>query len=198
MIFRFMPILLRLSFLGKPLFVFLSTPAIMRWFEWEVLDPDQVLGFYWRKRNTMRLKIFAALVAITAICFGAVNPISQEALINYLEKGAPFDFILIDVRGSNEISEAIGNAACQPYNLAWPEEFQKETAKIPKDQAVIIYCRSGARAANASAYLEANGYTRVYNAGGFLTWTGPKIPPSQIKPASLLPEPSMKQSASGK
>jgi phage shock protein E len=159
-----------------------------------VLDPDQVLEILLCKRNGMRLKIFAALVAITAICFGAVNPISQETLINYLEKGAPFDFILIDVRGSNEISEAIGNAACQPYNLAWPEEFKKETAKIPKDQTVIVYCRSGARAANAAAYLEANGYTKVYNAGGFLTWTGPKIPPSQIKPAALLPEPSMKQS----
>lgn len=132
-------------------------------------------------------------MAIAAsICQAAVNPLNQETLKGYLEKGAPFDFILIDVRSSEEISTAIGNVACKPYNLAWPEQFKNEVAKIPKDQAIIVYCRSGGRSRSAAAYLNAEGYARVYDAGGFLTWDGPTVPASDIKPVSLLPEPSMR------
>jgi phage shock protein E len=143
----------------------------------------------------MRLKMLIAVMAV-GICYGAVTPLSQDKLKDYLSNGAPFDFILIDVRTSQEMVAAIGNAACKPYNLAWPDQFQAEALKIPKDQTVIIYCRSGARAANAATFLINNGYMNVYNAGGFMTWTGPTIPISEIKPISLLPEPSMR--ATGK
>ena len=97
------------------------------------------------------------MAVAASICQAAVNPLNQETLKDYLENGAPFDFILIDVRGSDEISAAIGNAACKPYNLAWPVQFKDEVAKIPKDQAVIVYCRSGGRSRAAAAYLNANG-----------------------------------------
>ena len=133
------------------------------------------------------------LFAVTAaVMTPPVNTLDQETLKSYLENGAPFDFILLDVRGADEISNAIGNSACKPYNLVWPEQFKEVSAKIPKDKAVIVYCRSGARAARAAAYLDAAGYTSVYNAGGILTWTGPTVLPSEIKPFSLLPEPSCK------
>ena len=134
------------------------------------------------------------LYAITAGMFqSTVSPMDQDVLKNYLlENKAPFDFILIDARGADEISAAIGNAFCKPYNLAWPEQFKNLSSNIPKDQAIIVYCRSGARAARAADFLNSSGYTRVYNAGGILTWTGPTVPLSDIKPASLLPEPSMR------
>jgi rhodanese-related sulfurtransferase len=128
----------------------------------------------------------------------AVNTLDQDTLKRYLENGAPFDFILIDVRSVEEASAGIGNAQCKPYNLVWPEQFQKECARIPKDQNVIVYCRSGGRANNAAAYLVSQGFTHVYNAGGMLTWTGPTVPRSYFKPASLLPELSMKAGAGEK
>jgi rhodanese-related sulfurtransferase len=142
-------------------------------------------------RYAMRF-LMLAVAMIAGICQAAVNPLSQAELKGYLEKGAPFDFILIDVRGSDEISAAIGNDQCKPYNLAWPVQFKDEVARIPKDQAIVVYCRSGGRSRSAAAYLNSNGYTRVYDAGGFLTWDGPTVPVSDIKPASLLPEPSMR------
>jgi phage shock protein E len=132
---------------------------------------------------------------IAGICYGAVTSLSQDQLKEYLSNGSPNDFILIDVRTVEEINAAIGNAKCKPYNLAWPDPFQKEALKIPKEQMVILYCRSGARAASAAAFLDSNGYTNVYNAGGFMTWTGPTVSPSEIKPASLLPELSMRATA---
>lgn len=137
-----------------------------------------------------RTVLFVALAVGT--CLAAVNTLDQATLKDYLVNGAPFDFILIDVRSSEEASAVIGNAACKPYNLAWPVQFKDEIVRIPKDQAVIVYCRSGGRSRNAAAYLNDEGYTRVYDAGGFITWDGPTVPASEIKPASLLPEASMR------
>jgi rhodanese-related sulfurtransferase len=124
----------------------------------------------------------------------AVHPLSQDTLKGYLKNSqAPFDFILVDVRGAEEITAAIGSEECKPYNLAWPDQFKDATAKIPKDVAVIVYCRSGGRSARAAAFLDAAGYTNVYDAGGFQTWDGPTVPVSEIKPATSLPEPSFRK-----
>ena len=138
-------------------------------------------------RSTVLWMVFAV-----SLCQAAVNPLNQETLKGYLANGAPFDFILIDVRSSEEAATAIGNAACKPYNLAWPEQFKAEVARIPKDANIIVYCRSGGRSRLASAYLNESGYTNVHDAGGFNSWDGPTVPASDIKPASLLPEPSMR------
>ena len=140
------------------------------------------------------MRFVLLLFAAAAMMQPAVNVLDQQTLKDYIENGAPFDFILLDARGADEISKAIGNSQCKPYNLAWPEQFKDVATKIPKDRAVIVYCHSGARAARAAAFLDAAGYTRVYNAGGILTWNGPTVPASEIKPVSLLPEPSCKAS----
>jgi phage shock protein E len=122
-----------------------------------------------------------------------VKLLSQDTLKSYLEaKQAPYDFILIDVRTAQEITAAIGNAACKPYNIEWATQFKDISGKVPKDLAIVVYCRSGSRSARAAAFLSASGYSNVYDAGGFLTWNGPTVPPSEIKATALLPEPSMK------
>jgi rhodanese-related sulfurtransferase len=136
------------------------------------------------------MKVVLLLFAFAVGMFqSGVKQLSQDTLKNYLEsKQAPFDFVLVDVRGAGEISSAIGSAECKPYNLAWPNRFKLMAAAIPKNVAVIIYCQSGVRSAQAAAFLDSVGYTSVYDAGAFRTWNGPTVPPSEIKPASLLPE----------
>jgi rhodanese-related sulfurtransferase len=131
------------------------------------------------------------LAGLTAGFSAALNSLDQEILRTYIEKGAPSDFILIDVRKAEEIIAAIGNADCRPYNLEWPTQFVRECEKIPKDKMVIVYCQSGARAMKAAAHLNYLGYNNVFNAGGILTWKGPTVRASDLKAASLLPEPSM-------
>ncbi len=142
------------------------------------------------------MKAFLLLVAFAVSMFqSGVKPLSQDTLKNYIEsKRASFDFILVDVRRIEEIKAAIGSAECAPYNLVWPDQFKDMTAKIPKDMAIVVYCQSGGRSAQAAAYLAAAGYTNVYDAGGFKTWNGPTVSPSDIKSASLLPEPSCRKS----
>jgi rhodanese-related sulfurtransferase len=143
-----------------------------------------------QKRFWGALILFA--LAGAAISSAAYVLLEQDTLKSYLEKGAPFDFILVDVRSAEEASAGIGNAECKPYNLEWPEQFKSECAKIPKDRTVILYCRSGGRAGNAAAYMSSLGFAKVYSAGGMLTWNGSTVPRSEFKPASALPEPSMK------
>jgi rhodanese-related sulfurtransferase len=136
------------------------------------------------------MRVVLLLLVFTAGMFqSGIKQLNQDTLKSYLEsKQAPFNFILIDVRGAGEINAAIGSAECKPYNLAWPNEFKLMAAAIPKDVAIIVYCQSGGRAAQAAAFLDSAGYANVYDAGGFRTWNGPTVPPAEIKPASLLPE----------
>ncbi len=147
-----------------------------------------------KKQMGRVLMLFAAVAAISP---AAVNSLDQDTLKRYIESGPPFDFILVDVRGAEEASAGIGNVACKPYNLAWPDQLKKECDRIPKDRTVILYCRSGGRANNAAAYLDSIGFTKVYSAGGTLTWTGPTVPSADFRPISALPEPSM-QTKTGK
>ena len=41
---------------------------------------------------------------------------------------------------------------------------------LPQDRSILVHCRSGARSAMASAYLERNGYHVINLAGGFNAW----------------------------
>jgi rhodanese-related sulfurtransferase len=141
----------------------------------------------------MRVVLLLFVFAVGMFQSG-IKLLSQDTLKNYLEsKQEPFDFILLDVRGAGEISAAIGNAECKPYNLAWPNQFKLMAALIPKNVAIIVYCQTGARSAQAAAFLNSVGYTDVYDAGGFRTWNGPTVPPSEIRPISLLPELSFRK-----
>ena len=147
------------------------------------------------KEGHMRKTVLLIALAVV-VCQAADNSLKQDTLKYYLTNEADFDFILVDLRSSEEIATVIGTETCKPYNLAWPVQFKNEIVKIPKDQTVIVYCRSGARANSAVNYLAANGYTNAYSAGGISTWTGPTLPPAEIKPIGLLPEPSMRAPAS--
>lgn len=138
--------------------------------------------------------IFLLVAFAIGMLQSAIKPLSQDTLKDYMEsKRAPFDFILLDVRGAQEITTAIGSAECKPYNIAWPDQFKDVAAKIPKDVAIVVYCRSGTRSARAATFLDAAGYANVYDAGGFMTWNGPTVPASEIKSPALLPEPSCRK-----
>lgn len=125
----------------------------------------------------------------------ALSDFTQDTLITWMNNGAPFDFILIELRGPyDNITQVIGNDLCTPYNLVWQDEFTQKIGKIGKDQHIVVYCRSGAKATSAASYLVTQGYQNVYNAQGFNTWKGPtkNYTDSVCLADSLLPAPSMK------
>lgn len=74
---------------------------------------------------------------------------------------------LVDVRSPGEFSSGhIAGALNIPV-----DEIARRSSEIgPKDQAVVLYCRSGARSASAAGTLRNQGFTSVYDLGAMSRW----------------------------
>lgn len=77
--------------------------------------------------------------------------------------------VLVDVRTlaeflSGHLSEAIH------IDVSSPDFTRQVLNRVPQDKPVALYCRSGARSANAAEILSRQGY-RVSNlTGGIISW----------------------------
>jgi rhodanese-related sulfurtransferase len=152
-------------------------------------------------RNCAFFLAGASLVFPASVHSAYVN-IPPDTLIQWMTQGAAFDFLLIDVLDSGEMvgskkDSVIAAENCRPYKLPWnpgdnSSVFIKTMNKLPKDTAIVIYCRSGNRSKQAAAALSTAGFSSVFSLnGGISGWTGPVKPVSYIKPAADLPQPSM-------
>lgn len=74
---------------------------------------------------------------------------------------------LIDVRSPMEVaSGVIPGATNIPLHL-----LPMSLDKIPDHSEIVLYCRTGARSAQACAYLSSLGRNNVYNMrGGIMAW----------------------------
>lgn len=84
--------------------------------------------------------------------------------VNYSElisKGAQ----IIDVRSKGEYE---GGHIKGSVNIPLPT-LANQLNKIKKDRPVITCCASGMRSSTAKSILQSNGYSEVYNGGG---WSG--------------------------
>lgn len=77
--------------------------------------------------------------------------------------------ILLDVRTPDEYG--VGHI---PGSVNVPVSRIAEAEKLirSKDSPVCVYCRSGARAETAAAFLRRRGYTNVRNLGGIKKYNG--------------------------
>lgn len=78
------------------------------------------------------------------------------------------EVLLVDVRTEQEFAAgAIPGAHFSPLHV-----LPLAADQLPKDKPVVFYCRSGARSAQACAFMASKGYDQVYNlAGGIIAWT---------------------------
>ena len=76
--------------------------------------------------------------------------------------------ILLDVRTEQEYQEKhIPGAILIPVQ----EIENRATSELPdKNVVIFVYCRSGARSANAAKILVGKGYTHIYDIGGIIDW----------------------------
>jgi rhodanese-related sulfurtransferase len=151
-----------------------------------------------------RFAFFAMLVLlITGILLIFASPsqayqtLSGDTLSKWMTSGPPFDFLLVDVRETGEMTNIIATETCRPYHLAFSTHvFDTMIAKLPKNKAIILYCASGGRSGTAASALDAAGFTSVYSlSGGFSGWRGSTKAFSYVKPSSELPAASMSASA---
>jgi molybdopterin/thiamine biosynthesis adenylyltransferase/rhodanese-related sulfurtransferase len=77
------------------------------------------------------------------------------------------DVMLIDVRSEEEHRQQ----AIAPSRSIPLAELESRSSELPKDQDIVLYCRTGARSASAVELLRAQGFTRVHSlAGGITRW----------------------------
>ncbi len=91
-----------------------------------------------------------------------------------LDRGAAV--YVLDVREPSEWEICrLEGATLIPLRLL-PQRFDE----VPRDQDVVVHCKTGGRSAKAVEFLRQQGYTRVHNlAGGILAWgrsVDPRLP----------------------
>lgn len=84
------------------------------------------------------------------------------------------ELFLLDVRDPHEAEiSSMGADHLIPKNV-----LRQRLNEIPRDQTLVIHCRTGARSADVTRWLQEEGYSDVYNlAGGINAWAK-KIDPS--------------------
>ena len=80
--------------------------------------------------------------------------------------------VLLDVRTEEEygIEQAAGAVLLPQEDLETMDEGDILDVLPDLDAPVLLYCRTGRRAALAAVKLEELGYTRLYNLGGLNGW----------------------------
>ncbi|MBI3771148.1 MAG: rhodanese-like domain-containing protein [Gammaproteobacteria bacterium] len=104
--------------------------------------------------------------------FKEVSPNEAVRLMNREEA------VVLDVREDGEYKEGhIINARHIPVGVL---ESRCNELESLKEKPLIVYCRTGQRAAKASAILQRQGFKSVYKLnGGIMAWTGANMPVSK-------------------
>ncbi|WP_299213674.1 rhodanese-like domain-containing protein [uncultured Aquimarina sp.] len=80
--------------------------------------------------------------------------------------------IILDVRTEEEVEDGfIPNML--NLDIRMGQGFLDEVEKLDKSKNYYVYCRSGARSAQACALMNQMGFKTTYNLiGGFMNWDG--------------------------
>ena len=83
--------------------------------------------------------------------------------------------IYLDVRTQAEFNQSkIPNALLADIYLT---DFESKIQRLPRDQAIYVYCTVGARSMQAARILQKNGFEKIYNLdGGIMDWARNRYP----------------------
>lgn len=97
----------------------------------------------------------------------------EVAELNGLLQAGEQTLRVIDVRQPAEIA-----AGTVPQAEAMPmHTIPLRVSELKKDEKLVLVCRSGARSAQACAFLQQQGYDQVFNLrGGMMGWAGSGLP----------------------
>lgn len=122
------------------------------------------------------LTLTLVLLFVTTGSLFCYDDVTPEEVYTRLVQGDTL--LLLDVREAAEyfnghIAEPNGYLPLTPALMPWNSDvLENEYSRLPTDKDIIVYCQSGGRSALASAFLETNGFSRIFNmTGGFSSWT---------------------------
>ncbi len=100
-----------------------------------------------------------------------IKELEVDALKELMDKGQPVR--LIDVRSMPEMNGGIIPQAEKLPLHTLPVRLNE----IDDKEMCVLYCRSGARSAQAVGFMAAQGYENVYNLrGGIIAWHSSGLP----------------------
>tara|TARA_Y100001960_G_scaffold313137_1_gene375716 strand:- start:1524 stop:1856 length:333 start_codon:yes stop_codon:yes gene_type:complete len=80
--------------------------------------------------------------------------------------------LFLDVREDHEFAQArIPGTILIPIS-----EFMERYEELPKDQQILIHCRSGQRSNDATIFLNQRGYDAINVTGGLISWKEAGLP----------------------
>jgi phage shock protein E len=104
------------------------------------------------------------VLIITAIVIMLIMMMRRKGLpAQVLKEKVKNGALIIDVRRSDEYASGHIEGA-KHYPLL---SIEQKMGKLPEDRDVVVYCLSGMRSARAVSILKGNGFTRVFNGGGY-------------------------------
>lgn len=97
--------------------------------------------------------------------------VSSDELEEIVEGNSDEDFVILDVRTSQEFDQGhIPNAIQVDF---YNPHFRDEIARLDKERTYYVVCRSGARSGKTCSMMSEMGFEQVYNLeGGMLRWSG--------------------------
>jgi len=112
------------------------------------------------KMKTIRRLLGLGLLLLAMAACAPADVVSPDLVKGLLEKGA----LLVDVRSEGEFNSGhLEGALLIPHT-----EVESRLSEFgEKAQPIVVYCRSGGRSGMAQGVLQKNGFTAVYNGGGY-------------------------------
>ena len=92
--------------------------------------------------------------------------------VNEAKRRAAQGTMFLDVREDHEFAQArIPGTVLIPLS-----EFMERDEELPKDQQILIHCRSGQRSSDATIFLNQRGYDAINVTGGMISWNEAGLP----------------------
>lgn len=122
----------------------------------------------------MARRALLTLLAVAAVALAACGGDDADPRVRAVEEG---EATLIDVRTPREWD---GGHARHAVLLPLADVERGARPDVAKDRAVLVYCRTGRRAAEAARILERDGWKDVSVVGGLEDWerAGGELAPS--------------------
>ena len=113
-----------------------------------------------------------ALIGLAACAAADAGPAEDAASPQTIDAAAAVelleqrdDLVLIDVRTPEEFAD--GHLAGAEMIDIQAGDFADRIAELDPDATTVVYCRTGNRSASAVAIMAEQGFTDLYDAGGF-------------------------------
>lgn len=117
----------------------------------------------------LRMPVLALLLAMSNASFAQAADISQTEMMQRIEAG--HEQLILDVRSPEEYAEGhVPGAINIPH-----DQLSSRVAEIGshKNKDVVLYCRSGKRAAMAADILHSAGFSKLLHLeGDMYDWSG--------------------------